>query len=207
MTDNFQNNLVDTMMETGGIINTLITFASIVFVLFAIYYIFTSAMNAKALRMMGYKMAWIAWIPYLRYYAIADATREDGSETKIYNTMGVPNTLYTLWWVILLLLSAFDDGLAFWLPTTLVSVIDFVLRGIFLGGAYGRMFAVLEHKDIKDTNVIGVWSGVLPIIAAFKFLKYKPDKEEATTDAIPLEENAPATDKADAVEEAESYQK
>lgn len=172
------NNVENIVMETGGIFDVLTTFAMIVFTIFAAYYIFTSAMNAKALRMVGYKYAWIAWIPYLRYYAIADATKENNVETRIYDTMCVPNVLYTLWWVILLLIGAFDNGLTFWLPTTLASIVDFLLRGIFLGGAYGRLYAKLEGKSIKDTNIIGAWSGVIPIIASFKFLKYRPDKEE-----------------------------
>lgn len=174
--------LQDTLMQSGGIFDVLATFAMIVFALFAVYYIFSSATNAKALRMVGYKYAWIAWIPYLRYYAIADATKEDGPETKIYDTMAVPNVLYTLWWVLLLIIGVFDNGLTFWLPTTLASVVDFTLRGVFLGGAYGRLYAKLEGKSIKDTNIIGAWSGILPIIAAFKFMKYNPDKKENIVD-------------------------
>lgn len=196
------NDLESALFETGGIIDTLATFASIVFVFVAAYYIFTSATNAKALRMAGYKHAWIAWIPYLRHYAIADATKEEGTETEIYGRWKIPNAIYTLWWVALILMSSLDSGLTFWLPSSLVAILDFILSGLFLGGAYGRMYEKLENRTTENVMAVAIWSGVFPIVAAFKFLKYKEKSnsnsdEETKTVTVSTEETHASSENPD----------
>lgn len=172
------NEIIEVFTAPGGAIDVLANFAVIVFGLAAAYYIFTSAANAKALRMVGYDKAWLAWVPYLRYWAIAEATKNEGHTTKIYGRWNVPNTLYTLWFTLLLVVQIIDSGLTIWFPASLGMIIDSIIMGVLLGGAYAKLLSKITHKTEPQCYTFGICSGVFPIIAAFKFCFVKPSKKE-----------------------------
>lgn len=168
--------LMEVIVAPGGAVDTLATFATIVFGIVAAYYIFSSAANAKALRKIGYDKAWLAWVPYLRYWAIADATKDEGHSTKIYGRYNIPNTLYTLWFALLLVVNVIDGGLTAWIPATLGTIIDIIIMGLLLGGAYAKVLARITNKPERECFVFGMWSGVFPIVAAIRFCYAKPVK-------------------------------
>lgn len=182
--------LISVFLAPGGAIDVLANFAVIVFGLIAAYYIFTSAANAKALRMSGYNKAWLAWIPYLRYFAIADATKEEGPSTKIYGRWNVYNALYTLWFALLLVVQILDGGITGFIPATLGTILDFIIMGIFLGGAYAKLLAKISGKRERECYTFGICSGVFPIIAAVKFCflkKFEPTEENYGLEIIDLD--------------------
>lgn len=147
------------------------------FACFAFFYIFISASNAKILRMLEYKHAWIGWIPYLSYFALADATAEEGNDTKIFDKFDIPNTAYKLWWVLLLIVVAFDSQFA-WIPTAFGFIVDTVFRIFFLGGAYAKAYSKIEKRSEKEKIGIALWSGAFPIVAAVKIMFYKKEQKQ-----------------------------
>lgn len=172
--------LINIFLAPGGAIDVLATFAAVAFGLIAAYYIFTSAANARALRMAGYNKAWLAWVPYLRYFAIADATKEEGPSTKIYGRWNVYNALYTLWFALLLVVQILDEGITDFIPATLGTILDIIIMGVFLGGAYAKLLSKISGKPERECYTFGIWSGVFPIVAAvrFCFVKKIETKEE-----------------------------
>lgn len=164
--------IIGVLLEKGGLIDTLANFAVVVYAIIVAYYIFTSAANAKMLRYLGYRYSWLAWVPYLRYYALAKAT-EDKSDTEIYERWTIPNEVYELWWIVMLMAGILDSGLTFYIPATLGTILDFIVMGVFLGGTYANIYRNVFMMNKEKANAWGAWSGILPVIAAVRFLFYK----------------------------------
>jgi len=119
--------LSETLGLPGGIVSVMSTFLVVILGIAFFSYIFTSAVNAMALRKIGYKKAWLAWVPYLCYWAIADATKKDGYYTTILGRWNCPNTLYTLWFVLLFVIRVIDGGAEVWFPNSLGMFLEFLI--------------------------------------------------------------------------------
>lgn len=133
-------------------------------------YIFTSATHAKALKLIGIEHTWVAWIPIIRWFAFADATVNNIDKTvRILNLFDCPRELYRFWWGMYLVFLI--------LPINyyITSILNCILAAIFLGTSYMRVYNMLEHKKVTDSSnmVIGMMSGIFPIIACIKFCIYK----------------------------------
>ena len=192
------NDLIDVLLAPGGAIDTLATFAVFVFGLVTAYYIFSSAANAKALRMIGYNKAWLAWVPYLRYWAIADATKDDGPTTRIYGRWNVYNALYTLWFALLFVVQLMDGGITVFIPAALGTILDLIIMGVFLGGAYAKVLSRITGKPEEECYFFGAWSGVFPIVAAIRFCFAKKNQKiesNISADAVNAEEKTKDIDK------------
>lgn len=168
--------IMDALLIKGGLIDTLANFTVLVYAIIVGYYIFTSATNAKILRCLSYRYPWLAWVPYLRYYALAKAT-ESEKDTKIYGRWIVPNEIYELWWIVMLTAGILDSGLTIWIPATLGTILDFIVMGVFLGGIYTNIYKRIYNVPVEKASTVGAWSGILPIIAAVKFLLYPGNKK------------------------------
>lgn len=130
-------------------------------------YVFESYTHMKALNALGYDKAWLAWIPYAKYYAYADAVSDSQENIYLFEKYSVPALLFKIWWVISIAIG--------WLPlnSTVIWILKSLLQIVFLGAAYTKMYARLEYKSEQDTQVMGCVSGFLPIIAAIKFITLK----------------------------------
>lgn len=130
-------------------------------------YVFSSYAHMKALNMLGYDKAWLAWIPYANYYACADAVSDNQENVYLFEKYSVPALLFKIWWVISIAIG--------WLPinSTVIWILKSLVQIVFLGAVYTKMYARLEYKSEQDTQVMGCISGFLPIIAAIKFITLK----------------------------------
>ncbi len=130
-------------------------------------YVFTSYAHMKALNLLGYDKAWLAWIPYGVYYACADCVSDNQENTMMFNKFSVPTLVFKLWWIVALVVT--------YLPwnSTITGIIRTALFIVFLGYTYAKMFARLEGKTEEETMAVGCVSGFLPIIAAIKFMLVK----------------------------------
>lgn len=130
-------------------------------------YVFSSYAHMKALNMLGYDKAWLAWIPYANYYACADAVSDNQENVYLFEKYSVPALLFKIWWVISIAIG--------WLPinSTVIWILKSLVQIVFLGAVYTKMYARLEYKSEQETQVMGCVSGFLPIIAAIKFIAIK----------------------------------
>ena len=144
------------MSTYGAILGASIGVILLCLVVVVACYVLYAVSHMKALKALGYKNAWLAWIPYGVFYACADAAAE-GEGEKVFK----------LWWILpVALLFIPVNG-------TVENVITIVLNVVFLGCSYAKMYAKLEGKQESETQAIGCVSGLIPIIAVVKFLSYK----------------------------------
>ena len=155
--------------ETGlgiatALVGAYIIVAFIGIVIAIVVYVLSSVAHMKALKALGYANAWLAWIPVAWQYALADAASEGRENVPLFGNTTVPAMMYKLWWIALFVLP--------FVPVIgpLASV---VIRVMFLGNCYMKIFARLDRTDENSQKVIGYVSGFLPIIAVVKFLAGK----------------------------------
>ena len=156
------------MSTYGAILGASIGVILLCLVVMVACYVLYAVSHMKALKALGYKNAWLAWIPYGVFYACADAAAEgEGEKVKLFGSLELPAMVFKLWWIFpLALLFIPVNG-------TVENVITIVLNVVFLGCSYAKMYAKLEGKQESETQAIGCVSGLIPIIAVVKFLSYK----------------------------------
>lgn len=137
-----------------------------VVILIAVY-VLCAVSHMKALKAIGYDKAWLAWIPYGIWFACADSVSEGEDQVRLFDSFNLPALVFKLWWIIPLALVFIP------LNSTVENVINVVLRVVFLGCSYAKMYAKLDAKKEKDEQVLGCVSGFIPIVAIVKFLTIK----------------------------------
>lgn len=130
-------------------------------------YVFYALAHMKALKALGYDKAWLAWIPYGVYFGCADAVSKDEESVKLFDKFSIPAMVFKLWWVLPLVINFLP------LDESVIQFINRVIYIVFLGCTYAKMYARIEGKTEKDTQVLGCISGFIPIIAACKFIGIK----------------------------------
>ena len=143
---------------------------SVILVLISIgLYVWSSLMNQKVLKHMGYKNAWMAWIPYANNYAIADVIRGEDGQTDVLGCK-IPSVVFNFWWLI---------AAAVMSVPKVGSIAYIILQILCLGTCYKGIFAACEGKDQKEVGSIAYIAGFMPVIALIKFSLYKfQDKTE-----------------------------
>jgi hypothetical protein len=127
-------------------------------------YVVCSLGYMKALKRLGYKNAWLAWIPLVCNYALADAVAPGQENVNIIGTLSIPAILFKLWWVV-----AFVLG---YIPTV-GTILNIIVQVICLGYTFIKMFAIIDNTSEDQQKVLGYISGFFPIVAAIKFLVTK----------------------------------
>jgi hypothetical protein len=135
--------------------------AILVFIVMLAFYVVTSLGYMKALKQFGYPRAWFAWIPFARYYALADVAVSGLDNVLLFNQLSIPAMLYKFWWAVSLV--------AYFIPT-IGRLIAMVIQVVFLGNTFVKLFARLDRTDEKSQQVLGYISGLIPFVAAIKFL-------------------------------------
>lgn len=135
-----------------------------------VFYVLTSLGHMKALQALGYDKAWLAWIPFGVYFGCADAVYGNDEKVMLFGKFEIPAIIFKLWWIIPIVI--------FFLPVegillSLLSLLDTVVRVVFLGYTYTKMYARIDGKTEQDSQVLGLLSGFIPLIAAVKFLTIK----------------------------------
>lgn len=144
----------------GASIGIMILF----FVIGVAAYVLFSISHMKALKALGYKNAWLAWIPYGVWFACADSVTQGEENVKLFDSIEIPAIIFKFWWVLPLALTFLP------LNARAENIINLAMNVVFLGCTYAKMYARIEGRAEKDEQVLGCVSGFLPIIAVIKFL-------------------------------------
>lgn len=137
----------------------------IVLILAVAVYVLYGISHMKALKALGYDKAWLAWIPFGNYYAMADSVTGDNEESvTLFGSVNIPVMVYKLWWIGLFI--------APFIPVV-GNILSMALMIVFAGNAYMKMYAELENKSEQETQVVGYISGFISIIPIVKFLAGK----------------------------------
>lgn len=142
------------------------TFFVIVIVILGIFlaaYVIGAVAYQRGLRLCGYSKPWMAWIPFARQYALADAVGDADGNTTVLGFQ-IPSMVFNFWWVLQIA--------ANWIPSV-GTVISLVIGVICMGSCFGKMYSAIEGKAEEDTVAIGYVSGIFPIVAIVKFLAAK----------------------------------
>ena len=126
-------------------------------------YVWSGIETHKVLKHLGYKNAWMAWVPYANRYAVADVIRGDDDQTEVLGHK-VPALLFNFWWLAALVVLL--------VPT--IGYLCYVAMSIIcLGTCYKDIFARCENKQPEEVSSVAYIAGFLPIIALIKFTGYK----------------------------------
>lgn len=128
-----------------------------------IMYVLYGISHMKAYKMMGYKNAWGAWIPFYSSYVLADCIPESKESVNILG-LSIPGTLFKFWWIVSFVVA--------YVPAV-GTILSLVVTILCAGKCYTTIYATLEGKSQDEVKVVGYLSGWLSIIAIFKFLSYK----------------------------------
>lgn len=102
-----------------------------------------------------------SWIPFGVWFACADSVTDGEEKVKLFGSIEIPAMLYKLWWIAAIIV---------WFIPTIGMLLAVVLRVVFLGNAYTKMYAKLDGNDVAETQAIGYISGFITLVATVKFL-------------------------------------
>ena len=89
------------MSTYGAILGASIGVILLCLVVVVACYVLYAVSHMKALKALGYKNAWLAWIPYGVFYACADAAAEgEGEKVKLFGSLELPAMVFKLWWIL-----------------------------------------------------------------------------------------------------------
>ncbi len=149
----------------GQLFMVLGGFAVVVIIVVIGVYVWTAMMYQKVLKHMGYSNPWMAWIPYVNNYAIADVIRGENDKTDVLG-LELPSMLFNFWWLI---------GIVVARIPSVGSILFLALQIICLGTCFKTIYARCEQKDPNEVAALAYVSGFIPIIALIKFTGYKFD--------------------------------
>lgn len=129
-------------------------------------YVLTALAIGRVLAIYGYENTWMAWIPFINYFALADAVCE-GRQTLSLFGKELPAILFKFWWIGQYILSQIPY--IGWICSIAVAV-------LFFGTVLTECYARIEDRPVEDMQVLGFISGWITIIPIIKFLTYDKNK-------------------------------
>jgi hypothetical protein len=135
-----------------------------------ISYIFTSLGFYRIFRRFGYINAWLAWIPYFKYYALAEVAAGGQKKVRFVGNFYIPTIIYKLWWVVAIAIVILSYNMHYTLAGLTIAL---VIRIFFLGSAAIKVAALITHTDEDCHRIFGFFTGVLPIIGGIRFIGVK----------------------------------
>lgn len=148
-----------------------------------IYVLYCKAWS-KILKMYGYENTWMAWIPYLQYYALADAAFKNKEKVKFF-PWEMSAFVFKFWWVVALIN-------VFW-PSNIMSYAVVIAQTLALGTVFAHIFAKAEDKTYDETKFFALVAGFFPIIAMIKFFSYDKNKNLGKSEDCAERTEMPAT--------------
>lgn len=136
---------------------------SVVGIIGIIFYVLYGISHMKAYKMMGYKNAWGAWIPFYSSYVLADCIPETQENVNIFG-LAIPGKLFKFWWIISFVVA--------YVPAV-GTILSLAVTIICAGFCYTSIYSILEGKSKDEVKVVGYLSGWINLIATIKFLTYK----------------------------------
>ena len=131
-------------------------------IIFIVNWILYGISHMKMLKIMEYENYWMAWLPLLHYYAIADCvmTVKLLNPKRVWNIQEQPDA-FKFWWVLRILLP---------LVPGFGNLLELAVSIACRGYCYNYIFSVTDGKSADDTKILAYLSGWLPIIAIVKYL-------------------------------------
>ena len=136
----------------------------VVLIVAAIIYVMKALCLQAGLKQMGYQNAWMAWIPFLDYIALACVTERDESGNVDVVGLKIPGQLFNFW-VLVSFLVGFIPGIG-----TLASL---AVQVLCLGTSLKFMYAKALGTTPEEEKTIAFVSGVFPFIIIFKMWKHR----------------------------------
>lgn len=121
-------------------------------------YVLSSIAHMKGLKQLGYANAWMAWIPFGRWFALADCLQRD---TDTPCGVSMPMSAFRFWWVIQLIVSCIPK---------VGPIASFVLLLLCLGWNYTAFYAALDGRSESDMAPLGYISAIISLVATIKLL-------------------------------------
>lgn len=153
-------------------------FAGGLIAVFAAYWIFMAAICIalyllsalgikRVLEIYGYPKTWMAWIPLVQIWALADAAAE-GEENWDIPLVNVkcPTIVFKLSWLIVLVLG--------YIPS-IGGVLSIIAAVVLYGGIFQHVYSRVENRSMGQVATLAYISGIIQIIAWIKFLMYPKD--------------------------------
>ncbi len=147
----------------AGITSLVITFC--IGILGIAYYIWQSLEFYWLFKMCSYNNAWMAWIPILRYYALAEVTGDGMGQTRLYLINTDISTDIFRFWPILTLVVSRINGVG--------GILELLLTILCLGTSFTTVYSKFESRSPDEVKVLGYLSGWIPLIGVIKLTQYK----------------------------------
>ena len=147
----------------AGITSLVITFC--IGILGIAYYIWQSLEFYWLFKMCSYNNAWMAWIPILRYYALAEVTGDGMGQTRLYLINTDISTDIFRFWPILTLVVSRINGVG--------GILELFLTILCLGTSFTTVYSKFENRSPDEVKVLGYLSGWIPLIGIIKLTQYK----------------------------------
>ena len=147
----------------AGITSLVITFC--IGILGIAYYIWQSLEFYWLFKMCSYNNAWMAWIPILRYYALAEVTGDGMGQTRLYLINTDISTDIFRFWPILTLVVSRINGVG--------GILELLLTILCLGTGFTTVYSKFENRSPDEVKVLGYLSGWIPLIGVIKLTQYK----------------------------------
>ncbi len=141
----------------------------------AVYILYCIAWK-RVLKMYGYKNTWMAWIPFLQYYALADAAI--GKKDKVKFLCWDMTPFIFKYWIVLPVIQFFFINNIFLSYAVLIAQI------VCLGTVFAYIYADAEEENYDKTKFMGLVSGAFCIVAMVKFLSYDKNKRIGQADVF-----------------------
>jgi hypothetical protein len=149
-----------------GFLAVIGSFLLVAVIISIICYLVSSIAIMKVLKILGYVNYWMAWIPVVNTFALADAADGNGTgKLRLFNIIDfeLPTIFYKLWFVIGFVLAYVPK-----VGTVLTSLLSIAC----MSTVYANIFAKVERRPVEEYTAWGIISGIVPLIACIKFLLY-----------------------------------
>ena len=161
------------MDNLGVLLGALGAFLVVIVAIAIAFWVMWSISTYKVLKAFGYANPWMAWIPILNYFALAQITADKDKNTTVIKWK-IPTIAFSLWFIVGWVLAEIPN---------VGSLLNIILQVICLGTCFTFIYSKCEGKTIEEVQAIGYISGLIPIIALCKFLSYKSDVITANINA------------------------
>lgn len=127
-------------------------------------YVWVSLVEYQMFQMLGYKYAWMAWIPFLRGYALSDIVPATSDTNEIVydgkGTFRIGKQLFVWIWLIVYALGFIPAAGAF---LTFIGVIFYMIP------VYIFVFSTFEKKTPADALAMAIVSAIIPLVGIIIF--------------------------------------
>ena len=131
------------------------------------FYVVTSLAIFRVLKLVEYDKVWFAWIPIINTYSLIDAFKCVIQGFPLLNYQVDIKTFKILW------------GIGTFLPIfgistshSIFAFILFIIKILIMSSLYTYIYATMEYTSLNNQKVLGLISGIIPVIAIVKFFLY-----------------------------------